>query len=529
MTSAVPNEGKSTVATNFAVTFSLAGSRVLLVDGDMRRGEVHRSFGLGNNCGLSDVLSGRVALTEALQQTSIPNLTLLSRGRGVPNPGELYLSQSADEFLQNVYTDFDYVIIDSSPVMAADDTTSFAPKAEATIFVFRFTSSSTRASRKALSLLEERMTNVIGMVCNDVSDAMQEYYQYRYRGLRHEARWRPGEGLTWHGASGSLPALGLARMVRILPANCSSRKVTKSHGMVRRTALEVPEQRLGRIRHLLDDLKLHSGSLDSFASLFKILNKVRPDECYHLAASSFVSYSFEDEFATLHTNVDSIHYLLSAVHDCTPGCRVYFAGTSEMFGAARETPQHERTAFVPPEHLRHFQGGRLRSGAETTAPATSSTPAVAFSTITKVHGVRRSLSRKRSSPARRESARVSHPTCPLVTSMPAAIGATPRITCGPCGSCCNATNRRDFVIATGKTHTVRDLCARAFARLGLDWQKHVRSDDRLFRESEEIELRGDASRARQVLGWTPAYDFDALVNEMTDAALAATGEKNVRS
>jgi len=79
------------------------------------------------------------------------------------------------------------------------------------------------------------------------------------------------------------------------------------HGMVRRTALEAPDQRLGRIRHLLDDLKLHSGSLDSFASLFKILNKVRPDECYHLAASSFVSYSFEDEFATLHTNVDSIH------------------------------------------------------------------------------------------------------------------------------------------------------------------------------------------------------------------------------
>src|SRR5882757_1053218 len=77
------------------------------------------------------------------------------------------------------------------------------------------------------------------------------------------------------------------------------------HGLVRRTALEAPEQRLGRIHHLLGRLELHTAALDSFASLFKIVNKVRPDECYHLAASSFVSYSFEDEFATLHTNVDS--------------------------------------------------------------------------------------------------------------------------------------------------------------------------------------------------------------------------------
>ena len=119
------------------------------------------------------------------------------------------------------------------------------------------------------------------------------------------------------------------------------------HGMVRRTALEAPERHLGRIRHLLDSIKLHPAAVDNFASLFKVVNKLRPAECYHLAASSFVSYSFEEEFATLHTNVDSTHYLLSAIHDCAPACRFYFAGTSEMFGAARETPQHEYTAFVP--------------------------------------------------------------------------------------------------------------------------------------------------------------------------------------
>jgi capsular exopolysaccharide synthesis family protein len=180
VTSAVPNEGKSTVATNFAVTLSFGGSRVLLVDGDLRRGELHRSFGLANHCGLTDVLSGKVALTEAYQSTPVPTLTLLSRGRNVPNPGELYLARNADDFLKAIYAQFDYVVIDSSPVMAADDTTSFAPKADATVFVFRFTSSSTRASRKALALLRERQTNVIGIVCNDVSEAMQDSYYYRY-------------------------------------------------------------------------------------------------------------------------------------------------------------------------------------------------------------------------------------------------------------------------------------------------------------------------------------------------------------
>jgi capsular exopolysaccharide synthesis family protein len=182
VTSAVPNEGKSTVAMNFAVTLSLAGSRVLLVDGDLRRGELHRAFGLGNEYGLSDILTGKVDLSKALKATSIPDLTLVSRGHDVTNPGEMYLGQSADEFLKAVHAEFDYVVIDSSPVMAADDTTSFAPKVDATLFVFRFTSSSTRASRKALGLLRERQTNVIGIVCNDVSEAMQEYYYYRYRG-----------------------------------------------------------------------------------------------------------------------------------------------------------------------------------------------------------------------------------------------------------------------------------------------------------------------------------------------------------
>jgi capsular exopolysaccharide synthesis family protein len=180
ITSATPNEGKSTVATNCAVTIALAGSRVLLVDGDLRRGEIHHTLHLNNERGFTDVLTGACTVEQAVQSTHLPTLSLLSRGGGVSNPGELYLSNATDRFLKDVYSQYDYILIDSSPVMAADDSTSLAPKADATIFVFRFTSSSARVSRKAIQFLRERQANVIGIVCNDVSEAMQEYYYYRY-------------------------------------------------------------------------------------------------------------------------------------------------------------------------------------------------------------------------------------------------------------------------------------------------------------------------------------------------------------
>ena len=213
--SAVPNEGKSTVALNLSITLALAGSRVLLVDGDLRRGELHRPLELGNEEGFGDVLTGDAQRHTAAQATSVPGLMLLSRGRGVGHPGELYLGKSTDYFLKAVHADYDYVVLDSSPVMAADDTTSLAPKADATIFVFRFTSSSTRVSRKALELLRERQANVIGMVCNDVSEAMQEYYYYRYPEYygtakreqaerSRSARERPRRAHHWHHRAGWL-------------------------------------------------------------------------------------------------------------------------------------------------------------------------------------------------------------------------------------------------------------------------------------------------------------------------------------
>ena len=119
------------------------------------------------------------------------------------------------------------------------------------------------------------------------------------------------------------------------------------HGIVRRVAIEHPQARMWRIRHLLDRIKIHSASMESYASIFNIISDVKPDECYHLAAQSYVSYSFEDEFSTINTNLNGTHYVLSAMKRQAPQCRFYFAASSEMFGNAKETPQNEDTPFHP--------------------------------------------------------------------------------------------------------------------------------------------------------------------------------------
>src|SRR5271169_5978666 len=104
------------------------------------------------------------------------------------------------------------------------------------------------------------------------------------------------------------------------------------HGIVRRIAIEDTEHKLKNLRYILDRLNLHVASLDNVLSMIKIVKDLQPDECYHLAASSFVSYTFEDEISILNNNVNSTHYLLAAIREFAPHCRLYFAGTSEMFG-----------------------------------------------------------------------------------------------------------------------------------------------------------------------------------------------------
>src|SRR5436190_21278667 len=119
------------------------------------------------------------------------------------------------------------------------------------------------------------------------------------------------------------------------------------HGLVRRVALETPEQRTGRLAHLLDRITLHPASLESYPSIFQVVSRYKFDECYHLAAQSFVAESFADGFSTMNTNINGTHYMLAALRELRPDCHFYFAGSSEMFGKVEEVPQKETTRFHP--------------------------------------------------------------------------------------------------------------------------------------------------------------------------------------
>src|ERR1700693_5062402 len=119
------------------------------------------------------------------------------------------------------------------------------------------------------------------------------------------------------------------------------------HGLIRRVAIEQPQQRMRRVLHLTEKLHLHAGSLESYASIFFLLSRERFDECYHLAAQSFVAESFNDGFSTMATNSSGTHFVLAALRELQPWCKFYFAGSSEMFGKVHEVPQCETSRFHP--------------------------------------------------------------------------------------------------------------------------------------------------------------------------------------
>ena len=180
VTSSVPNEGKSTISSNLAITLALSGARTLLIDGDLRRGALRESFGVSSKIGFSEVLKQEVNWREVVVPTSYPSLFLLPRGQTLGQPSEHLLRESTDQILKEMYSNYDYIIIDSSPVLAADDSTSLAPKIDATLFVVRLSYTSARLTRKSLELLYNRQVNVPGVILNYVDTSLPEYYYYQY-------------------------------------------------------------------------------------------------------------------------------------------------------------------------------------------------------------------------------------------------------------------------------------------------------------------------------------------------------------
>jgi GDPmannose 4,6-dehydratase len=290
------------------------------------------------------------------------------------------------------------------------------------------------------------------------------------------------------------------------------------HGIVRRIAIEDPDRRFGRITHLLDRIKLHAASLESYPSIFHVFSQQKYDECYHLAAQSFVAESFADGFSTMNTNINGTHYMLAALRELQPGCKFYFAGSSEMFGKVREVPQKETTPF----HPRSPYGISKVAGFELTRNYREAYGIYCCNGILFNHeGPRRGYEFV----TRKISSGVARVKMGLASEV--RLGnLDARRDWGHSADYVRAMHMMlqqpepdDYVISTGETHSVREFCELAFAEVQLDYRDYVRVDEAFYRPAEVDLLIGDPSKARRILGWEPKHTFRDLVAEMVQSDL----------
>jgi GDPmannose 4,6-dehydratase len=289
-------------------------------------------------------------------------------------------------------------------------------------------------------------------------------------------------------------------------------------GTVRRSSAP----NLWRIDHLLDRITLKPADLLDQLSLLRVIDEVRPAEIYNLAAMSFVPASWDQPLLTGEFNAQGVTRLLDAVRQVDTSIKIYQASSSEMFGKVREVPQTETTPFYPrspygvSKVFAHYITINYRESYDLFAVSgmlfnhESPRRGLEFVTRKVANGVARiklglddtvsigNLDAHRDWGFAGDYVRAMW----LMLQQPAP---------------------GDYVIATGVAHSVRDLIQIAFARVGLDWEKHVRVDPALLRPAEVEHLLGDPSKAKKELGWTPSVDFKQLVEMMVDADLARLG------
>ena len=296
------------------------------------------------------------------------------------------------------------------------------------------------------------------------------------------------------------------------------KKKYKVHGLVRRVALEDGSHRLWRLRHILDKINLHPASLESYASLVKLIQKIKPDEVYHLGAQSYVDYSFKDEFSTLNTNINGTHYILSALKEFSPKSKFYFAGSSEMFGKVKEVPQSEMTPF----HPRSVYGISKVAGYDLTRNYREAYDMFCCSGILFNH----------ESPRRGfefVTRKITHAVARIKFGLQKELRLGNMDAKRDWGHAkdyveamwlmLNQRKPQDYVISTGKQYSVRDFAKLAFEFVDLDYKKYIKIEKKLFRPAEVKTLLGNCRKAKKELRWKPRYNFKELVRDMVRSDL----------
>ena len=289
------------------------------------------------------------------------------------------------------------------------------------------------------------------------------------------------------------------------------------HGIVRRVALEDETHRLWRIRKILKNITLHAGSLESYATIFNIMLKIKPNEVYHLAAQSYVGYSFEDEFSTLNININGTHYLLSAAKEiASKKVKFYFAGSSEMFGKVVQIPQNEETPFNPRSsygiskvtgfHMVKNYREAYKLHASNGILFNHESPRRGFEFVTRKisHAVAKikNGSKEKLKLGNIKAKRDWGHAKDYVEAMWLIL---------------QQESPSDYVIGTGEEYSVEQFAQKAFSHVGLNYKDHIVIDDLLKRPSEVDSLLADFSKAKKILKWKPKVSFDELVKDMVDS------------
>lgn len=285
------------------------------------------------------------------------------------------------------------------------------------------------------------------------------------------------------------------------------------HGIVRREAMEDAQHRLINITHIIDKIYLHVGSVDNNLSLYRITQKVKPDECYHFAASSFISYNFDDEISVISNNFISTHYLLACIKELAPECKFYFAGSSEMFGEPDGYPQNENTLFRPRsiygiskvssyhlvsnyrKHHKIFACTGILYNHESPRRGFQFVTRKITSTVAKIYLGMNDMLKLGNIAAVRDWGYA-----------PEYVDAIWRIL--------KHKVPDDYVISSGVLHSVEELLDIAFSVVSLNYKDYVRIDEQYYRPPEQVPLVGDSTKARKILGWQPQKKFEDIVKEM---------------